>query len=305
MSTTESTLTSKIQYNNFEPGEFVGDQQRNYEETIALIGRFPWEKQREKIGIDLTGPSVTIQKEETTFLKLSLFYNQKFVLQFFNGKDLYTKSFFRYEDAFDDIRYFIDSGSIHYGDFKKENTKFRSIQKHFPSKSFVYEVLPGNPFNYVDGETVFSLGLSVSLTLVALISLAANGLNLLPVLIIVLLVFPFFGGINLILLRSYHRFSQGMMLQLSKGAPSFVYGPIGNRKTYNKQDIKEIVVCRNSNSRCNWSNFSITTLHMKNGESITVTSLLLKGSEIELKMPGIPATTVNQFIPWLENLRPA
>ena len=49
-------LTSKIQYKNFEIGEFIEEEKRTYEEIINLIEKFPWDRERENIKIDLTNP---------------------------------------------------------------------------------------------------------------------------------------------------------------------------------------------------------------------------------------------------------
>ncbi len=66
-------LTSKIQCKSFEAGEFIKEKKRSYEGTIELIEIFPWNKQREKIVIELTNPSITIEGENNDFLKLVVF----------------------------------------------------------------------------------------------------------------------------------------------------------------------------------------------------------------------------------------
>ena len=68
-----TALVTKIQYNNFETGEFSEVRERTYEETVDLIEHFPWNKQREKLVIDLTNPSVTIEGGDNDFLKFAVF----------------------------------------------------------------------------------------------------------------------------------------------------------------------------------------------------------------------------------------
>jgi len=51
---TQNQLISKVQYKNFEPGEFTDRRGRTYDETIALIEAFPWSQQRAVIGKELT-----------------------------------------------------------------------------------------------------------------------------------------------------------------------------------------------------------------------------------------------------------
>lgn len=87
-----TTLISKVQYKNFETGEFVDVQERNYEETIQLIEKFPWNDQREKIVIDLTNPSITIEGKNNNFLKFAVFFNQKYVLHYFSETQTFKKT---------------------------------------------------------------------------------------------------------------------------------------------------------------------------------------------------------------------
>ena len=59
---------SKLQYKNYEKGEFSDEKVRGLDETIQLIKNFPWTKQR-GVDVQLTGPSVTIQNEYAEYLK--------------------------------------------------------------------------------------------------------------------------------------------------------------------------------------------------------------------------------------------
>src|SRR5207237_249153 len=133
-------LTSKIQYNNFETGEFIDKKERSYEETISLIENFPWTKQREKIIIDLTNPSVTIEGKDGDYLKLAVFFNGKYVLHYFNRDQiLFTKSFVDIRDSFKYLENYFNE-SFDTSDFKKEITWFQHNLKHFVSQDFVYTI---------------------------------------------------------------------------------------------------------------------------------------------------------------------
>lgn len=86
-------LISKIQYQNFEAGEFVEIKERSYEETISIIEAFPWTEERNNLKVDLTNPSITIVNSYNEFLKIALYYNGKFVLHYYNNsEELFTKS---------------------------------------------------------------------------------------------------------------------------------------------------------------------------------------------------------------------
>lgn len=60
------TLLTKVQYKDFEPGEFVEVQKRTYDETIKLIEEFPWNRQRDNIVVNHVGGGGTFK----TFLQL-------------------------------------------------------------------------------------------------------------------------------------------------------------------------------------------------------------------------------------------
>ena len=75
----------KIQYNNFEPGEFVYNQYLDFEDTLPVIQSFPWEVERTKFHVDLTSPSITFQIDANLFLKLALYYKKKFILHCYDG----------------------------------------------------------------------------------------------------------------------------------------------------------------------------------------------------------------------------
>ncbi|MGI4022132.1 MAG: hypothetical protein ACRYFA_11545 [Janthinobacterium lividum] len=77
-------LVSKLQYKTYETGEYSDEEARNLEETLILIQDFPWEEQRHLIDIKITGPSVTIQNDEGAYLKLGLFFNNKFCVYLFD-----------------------------------------------------------------------------------------------------------------------------------------------------------------------------------------------------------------------------
>ena len=133
-------LTSKIQYNNFEVGEFIDTKKRTYNEVIDLIENFPWNKQREKIVIDLTNPSVTIERESGDFLKFAVYFNNKFVLSFLDpAKILFTKSFINKAEAYVFIKKYFDE-TFDSADFKRQSTWLINNLKHFVSQAFVYTV---------------------------------------------------------------------------------------------------------------------------------------------------------------------
>lgn len=133
-------LTSKIQFNTFEVGEFVEEKKRTYEETVEIIERFPWNEQREKIVIELTNPSITVEGQNNDYLKLSVFFNGKFVLHYLDKEQvLFAKGFADIKYSYQYLKNYF-TGTFETTDFKKETTWFQNNLKHFVSQDFNYTV---------------------------------------------------------------------------------------------------------------------------------------------------------------------
>lgn len=137
----EKELLAKMQYNEFEPGEFVYNQKVNYETALSLIQSFPWEDERRKLRVSLTNPSITFQTDTNLFLKLALYYNGKFILYAFDGKHLYSYSFIHFADSFSFIEYFFNHEDIDRMQYKSEPTFLRNLKIHFVSQDFVYSTV--------------------------------------------------------------------------------------------------------------------------------------------------------------------
>ena len=115
-------LTSKIQYKNFETGEFVEEKKRTLEETIEIIEQFLWTKERDNFVIDLTNPSITIKRKNDDYLKLAVYFNQKFVLHYLDHKKvLFDKSFIGIRDSYKYIENYF-AATFDTTDLKKQNT---------------------------------------------------------------------------------------------------------------------------------------------------------------------------------------
>jgi hypothetical protein len=296
MRTGEATLTVKLQYKHFEPGEFEQEQKRTYAETISLIENFPWEKEREKINIDLTCSSVTLQDDVNSFLKLSLYYNQKFVLYFFDGEALYSKSLLSFSESFPFLQHYFETRTVDLPVFRRENTMLKNVKKHFISNDFIYKIGPGNFLTYTDFMTRFFLtGYLLLISYAIYKHLSTNPSP--AALIVLVLAFPLLGGINLLLVFNYYKNAKGKLLILSKGSTTFIFGAIGAAITYKKQDIEEMVIEKNTASRCPWGNFTMTFIYMNDGTVLKIPSIILPGNDIAAKLPGIPVSTQQTFIP--------
>ncbi len=293
-------LTCKIQYKTFEPGEFTDIKQVDFITAVDIIEKFPWGEQRDHIAIDFTCPSVSFEYAPDCILKLSLYYNNKFILYFFNGKHLYSKSFIDYKAAYSFIEYFFKHQSIDFSAFKKETPWFKKVVNHFRTADFVYTVKGKTIYSFFDFGT-FMVSIVQLIFLPLFLSYSITKTFNLYALLLFLLVFSVWGGINYFLLITYYFYSKNKYLQLSKGNDIFLWGEYpGNIKKYSKSDINEIMVRQNEGSRCPWGDFTLTFIFMKDGSFLKIPSTLLDGMNIHFKIPDVPYKVKQTVIPHLK-----
>jgi hypothetical protein len=288
-------LTSKIQYKNFEIGEFVEEKKRSFEESIALIEQFPWEDGIGKIVISLTNPSITFQGNNNDYLKLALFYNGKFVLHYFDQKQtLFTKSFYDIRDTYKYIQAFFDLPNFDYGDFRKENTIFQSNLKHFVSQDFCYEITPKVIKSYLLSTSAINFGLGFFFLF--LFTTKTNfPLNVPGIVLLLFLIVLLGGGLNLILFFNYYIYAKNKVLIMSKGNDTFYFGDKGNPAKYNKTEIIRFVTTQVRNNKNPVSGFSLVTIELKNGTDIEIPNILVDDLALANKLDGIPSVIKNRF----------
>jgi len=56
-----TSLISKLQYREYEKGEFDAIAARTLEEVISAVLSFPWDTERHLTSVELTCPSVTVE----------------------------------------------------------------------------------------------------------------------------------------------------------------------------------------------------------------------------------------------------
>lgn len=287
-------LVSKVQFNNFEKGEFVDVVGRTYDETIRLIEDFPWDKQRAKLEITLTNPSITIEGRNSTYLKLAVYFNSKFVLYFLNEKDeLFSKSFFNREDAYSYINCFFEC-RIKLEDFKKEYTWLRQTRQHFISQDFKYYVTPKSTYRFL----LSSSGVNLLFGIVYLISIPFISFNKIGMggeIIIALIAFLIGGGLNLIFFFNYYYYARNKMLIMSKGNDVFYFGQKQRPEQFSKHEISKVITYKDANPRSPLSQFALVHLMMKDGRKLRVPNIFLEYYELQNKLSGISIVENNSW----------
>jgi len=277
-------LTSKAQYKTFEAGEFIDIKERSYDETISLIKEFPWESQREHLKVSLTSPSITIDHSNGTYLKLSLYYNGKFALHFFNQSDeLYTKSFSSLDDTYLFILSFFTETEFPSGTFKKETTWFQKNRIHFATQDFIYKVTPQSIRQYIWSTS------STNFILTALIAffLIYKSPDLPAIILSLLVIFVMGGGINLLLIWNYYSYARNKSLIMSRGNDIFYFGEKSAPDKYSKKDIDLVTLIRvrdSTSRRTLLDEFSIIKISMKDGRILIIPNIFVDIYAMEYKL---------------------
>lgn len=288
-------LISKIQYKNFEPGEFIEIQERTYDEVVELIEKFPWNNQRDKIVIDLTNPSITIEGKNNDFLKFALFFNQKYVLHYFDEtQTLFTKSFSSYKDAFEYIKIIFEQLKFDTTDFKRETTWFQHNLKHFVTQDFRYVLTTKSIRNYLLSTSGMNFSLSIVFLFLFLLK-GLNSLNVIGSIVILLVMFLIGGGLHLIIFFNYYSYLKDKILIMSKGNDIFYFGNFDTPTKYNKTDILQYYTIRSRGSRNQFSGFAIIKIEFKNGTILKIPNLLVDYLAMEQKLFEYPRIDVNKL----------
>ena len=162
-----TSLVSKVQFINYETGEFSGTESRTIDELVDLIASFPWAGQRQGLHVALTNPSVTIERHGDEFLKFAVYYKGSFVLYYLNVKqELYTKSVLLPEQAYPYIRAFYANEAFDVNDFKKQRGQGKRYLKHFVTQRFEYVVTHSRAVKYLLSTSGVSLGFSMFMLII-------------------------------------------------------------------------------------------------------------------------------------------
>ncbi|MCF3108878.1 hypothetical protein LL912_08825 [Niabella sp. CC-SYL272] len=289
----------KLQYKNYEPGEFTDMTPHTCEAVFELIRNFPWQQQREQLVVDFTTPSVTIQDDDGSYLKLALYYNGKYILYYYNAvHQLFVKSLTNPEDSFPFISAYYNNPGVPPDGLKREHTWHKAKRIHFVTNDFVYKAGKNRLRHYLIQSSGFNLVLSLMLVpLMIYIHPAGNATWM--QLIIFLVLFFLVVGMNLLFIWNHYQTDKGKTLILSKGKPHFLFGT-GNQLTlYKKQEIMSIDIWHiRRNSKSPLTDFACFTIYLADQTRLQFTSLLISEADFRAKMAGQHIIDV-YILPWM------
>ncbi len=241
-------LTTKVQYKGFLPGQFVEEAKRSFDETIRLIEEFPWVREWEKIGIELTNPSVTMENKNGEFLKLAPYFNNKFVLHFLNREQkLYAKSFVKLEDTYPYLQLYFNDTEFKPDGFEKDKTWESNTAEHFISREYQYIVTPKKAWRYFLKNAAWGLAVALALVCVAVFDRSVTGFKAFSMILPV-----FMCLIPLLFFLNYYKYAKGKILIMPFNSTAFYFGNIDNPTLYRHEDIASVTLLglQSSYNRC-------------------------------------------------------
>ncbi|MNS38098.1 hypothetical protein D3C72_703370 [compost metagenome] len=281
---------TKVQYAHFEEGEFINRIQSDYKSTISQIEVFPWERERVKMHIGTATPSITIEADNGTALKLSLSYNKRFVLYYFTvDRKMYIYPFSRLEQAYDFICIFFKEGkvSVLKYPFRKQYVSKKKAARYIDNKSFWYTV---NKITIMPKVKLFLMMITIWVCFVSGITLLQNiktGDSVLSLIVLFsCLLLPFCLYHTIIIANHYLKLS-GIAIYVTKGDETIVYKTPFETRQYLKSDLQAVVlVCAEQRNR--GIEYGIYYLQFADGSMIIISSIMLNEQEIVTKFGQLP-----------------
>lgn len=233
-SSIDQKFISKVQYKTFEKGEYDAVKRRNLSQVLELIDQFPWDEQRALTDVQLTCPSVTILNDQKEYLKIGVYFNNKFTAYFLNyGHHLYERHLPTMADVHETVTAFFNN-NLPMDQFERDYLTFGAIY-HLENKAFEYRVKTVR-LSFLYGFMLIYF-ISFFTTLFSVAATFNSWFAIFPLIIFCVIGFATRQGI----MDLYA--SRNMYLQLSKGHDAFVFGQ--NEQSiavYNKSDVKEVVI---------------------------------------------------------------
>jgi hypothetical protein len=280
--TATDKLISKVQYQNYEPGEFTNICSRTLSETTELVASFPWQEYRHPAFVKLTGPSITIEHPAGRFLKIGPYFNNTFCLYFIDETEkLQVRIVPGLNDCFAAITAIYNNADTFVSHQKAPF--YEEPKKHFVTNRFEYTVTDSRIINLLKPTIFFTilflLGFTLGFTHWELITnpVGASIAGSISALYI---------GPNLYLLYNYYKHSKDLYLKLAKGQNEFYFGPKESPKKYLKEDIEVVHILSNHGSKCPWSHNTVFKIIFNNGEVLQIPNLLIKTTVFVEKFPG-------------------
>lgn len=289
-------LLTKIQLKDAEPGEFADAQPRTYQETLDLITHFPWSEQRDHIAISLTNPSITIEGAAGVYLKLATYYNDKFILYYLDKSNhLYTLPVSSLQDAYPVLQSFFDNTSFTPAGFKKNYTPFANNRAHFQTGLFTYTMQPVRALLSTEMLAAMFLFTPFFASVVLMFSPHRKP-DSLVIISLITIIFTIPAGLIITQFINHIRRSRNKTLTISRSARLFSFGDISSPVTYDKQDIRDVLLYGSYKGS---EKLKRTEIVFHDGTSINISGLIIEQPTLKLKFPHQDCQQISKGFPFI------
>ena len=293
-------LTLKLQYENFESGEFTDEIAVDKDALLKLFEEHT----------QINNPYHTISSARIKFflsegghyLSAMHFSKDAFTVFYCNANDdkLYTGNFYK-ASVKTMLEYFALQNYNALNKLIPRTTSNKSeLQKRFSNEDFTYRYKYRGliwllihsvitiPLFYVMYQMGMKTSFGISFILLAL------PVSIYPVSVIM----------HLILNCNYVKKSKGKSLKISKGSSTVIFTDHENRVVFEKPDIEEIIIVEGSGPRNPFFLYNYTRIILKNREVCEIPFMILHSGLLILKLKDIPIKRKRVFYPFIRKYRP-
>ena len=172
-----------------------------------------------------------------------------------------------------------------------------SYSAPFFDQDFHYQVTRKTKFYYLLRTTGDNFLLSLVLFGAGMYRIFSCGDS--PAILILLLPMMFLlgGGLNLILFFNYAQNAKGKLLIVSRGNDQFSFGSEDAPTSFDKKEITLVSRYRSRGGRNLFAGSEWIKLDLNDGRSLIIPNLLIAGSDLAAKFPGIAGNEVRKNFP--------
>jgi hypothetical protein len=270
-------LITKLQYKNFEKGEFTDEKSRSCEQVIELLKDFP-DSKTEDAENDPNDPSIVVLDANSNYLKIDIYPGNSFCLYYLGlGNEYYVHDIISLEKAAKGINEFF-AGRIDLTEFEQQSYH-ANIRSYFTTNPFEYHL---KFFKVLGLSIMWVIYLVLGIVAVIYIGLTNRPSTVLPPLFFAAVFTLLFGCVVAHIFINYAT-RKKQYLKISRGHNLFLFGNSAEGIiTYKKSDVIEVKHYTDNSTRSP-NSFHRYEIVFKDNSSITFSNALISPGDFATK----------------------
>jgi hypothetical protein len=294
-------ITCKIQYHNYEEGEFDKYDNLSNEKHLELFEGINWfQELKKKTAEDITA-SFVIENQDH-IIKIYPFDDTLFDLLYFpkqRTKFYELTTFYRKRSSMKEISEVIilflngKFSSVIESCYEMNTADGKSELRKTKDKNLIYH------FSYYKDLFYTLIIYSIFILAIVFFNFFNNDLTLsIPSLILIMLFL-----IPLIVYYQYLRCNKHMEVYLTRGKDYFLVMQKNVPKKYLKTDILKVLIYHNDNPKSIFNDSACMNIILKNGEQIDLTTLIMDKESMFIKFRDQEVIIKQAFIPYIRKYK--